>query len=229
MSYQMPSAAAPATAAGQQHQYDIIYYSKFCKSCDNILQYMSRNNLVDRFSFINVDKRSRHPQTNQIVVHLENGKSVVLPYAITNVPSLCLVNQKYRVLVGNEIIQHLEPLVKTNKYNATPNGEPSAVTAEGNYADAHSLKSSEMGSLSGSFSSVMPEHTQLQILTPPEDFKRARLSDDAAASAMNMMKEDMNKYVPPQPTYDSMPPSISVSGAAGQQQPQNYQALQYRQ
>lgn len=225
MSYQMP----PNT---QPRQYDIIYYSKFCKSCDQILQYMSRNNLLEQFSFINVDKRSRHPQTNQVVVHLENGKSVVLPYAITNVPSLCLVNQKYRVLVGNEIIQHLEPLVKNNKYNATPTGEPmgaNATNLAGNYMDAHSLKSSEMGSLSGSFSTVMPEHSQLQILTPPEDFKSARLSDGAAASAMKMMQEDMNKYVPPAPAYDAMPATIPVGGGGnGGGQQQNYQSLQYR-
>jgi hypothetical protein len=79
-----------------------------------------------------------------------------------------------------------------------------------------------MGSLSGSFSPIMSEHSQLQIVTPPEDFKSGRLSDTAASSALKVMQDDMNKYNMNQ-TSQQMSQQLT-----SQMQPQNYQGLQYR-
>lgn len=201
---------------------DIIYYSKFCKYCDNVLQYIVRNNLTDRFSFINVDKRSSHPKTNQIIVHLDNGSAVSLPPNVVHVPSLCLVSQKYTVLVGNKIIEYLEPIVKNRGYTATQmNGEPSFF----------SFGSSGLPSIGGGgssmFSPTLNDNEGLSIITPPEDYKSSRMTDEMASNAVKMMQDDMNQYAPKQPAYTNMPPPASVQQMNMHSPINNFQGISY--
>ncbi len=184
-------------------QLDIVYYSKYCKYSDNVLQYIVRNNLVDRFNFINVDKRKRDPKTNQWLIHLDNGKIVMLPPNVVNVPSLCLVSEKYRVIVGNQIIEYLEPIVKNRVYNATKmNGEPSSF----------SLMQSGLSSIGNSishFSPVLSDNEGLNIITPPEDYKSSRMTDEMASNAIKQVQDDMSQYMAKQPSNANAPQSIS--------------------
>lgn len=104
---------------------DILYYSNFCKHSQNIVNTLVKGNLSDKVSFICIDKRTKDPKTNQTYVLLENGSKVIMPPNIHSVPALLLVNQKYRVIMGDEIMQHYHPQLKQKNEKATNfNGEP---------------------------------------------------------------------------------------------------------
>lgn len=104
---------------------DILYYSNYCKHSQKIVQTLVKGNLADKISFICIDKRSRDPKTNQTFIVLENGTKSVMPPNIHSVPALLLVNQKYRIIMGDEIVQHYHPQLKSKNEKATNfNGEP---------------------------------------------------------------------------------------------------------
>jgi len=104
---------------------DTLYYSNYCKHSQKVLQYLVKNNLVNQLSFICIDKRSRDPNNNQMYITLENGKRVVMPPNIQNVPSLLLVKRNYQVISGEDIIRHFQPSTQTQQSGLTRfNGEP---------------------------------------------------------------------------------------------------------
>ena len=84
---------------------DIFYYSNYCKHSQKVLQFLVKGTLVDKISFICIDKR--------------------LPPNIHSVPSLLLVNQNYHLVTGDDIIRHYEPQIKEKLASANfGNGEP---------------------------------------------------------------------------------------------------------
>jgi hypothetical protein len=107
---------------------DILYYSNYCKHSTKVLDFLVKGGLAESLNCICVDKRRRHPQTNQIVVYLENGKQATMPPNVHSVPSLLLVNDNYKLVMGSEIIKHFEPKVKAKLASANfRNGEPTGV------------------------------------------------------------------------------------------------------
>jgi hypothetical protein len=132
---------------------DILYYSNFCKHSQKLVQTLVKANMSDKISFICIDKRTKDPKTNQIYLILENGTKVIMPPNIHSVPALLLVNQKYRVVLGDEIMQHYHPQLKSKNERATNyNGEPMGFF---------------LGSSSGG-SNIMSEQYTLYNMTPEE-------------------------------------------------------------
>lgn len=84
---------------------DTLYYSNFCKHSAKVLQFIIKNNIVDKINAICVDKRTRDSQTGQYIITLQNGKKMHLPPNIHSVPSLLLHSNRH-VIIGNEIIIH---------------------------------------------------------------------------------------------------------------------------
>ena len=106
---------------------DIFYYSNYCKHCQKLLQYLSKTNMTSKINFICIDSRKKDPMNGQTLITLENGKKVALPPNISSVPSLLLINQNYKVLLGDDIFNHYAPTVQTESVYATRgNGEPQA-------------------------------------------------------------------------------------------------------
>lgn len=104
---------------------DILYYSNYCKHSQKLIQTLTKGNLADKISCICIDKRSRDPKSNQIYVHLENGGKVIMPPNVHSVPALLLVKDRYRVIMGDEIMQYFHPQLKSANEKATNfNGEP---------------------------------------------------------------------------------------------------------
>ena len=106
---------------------DILYYSNHCKHCQKIIQFLSKNGLAEKLSFICLDKRVRDPKTGYTNILLENGKKVLLPPNIHSVPSLLLTKQNYKVILGDDIIEIFQPKVKeqndvAQEYQGEPNG-----------------------------------------------------------------------------------------------------------
>jgi len=132
---------------------DILYYSNYCKHSQRLVQTLVKGNLSDKISFICIDKRVRDPKNNQQYIVLENGSKVVMPPNIHSVPSLLLIKQNYRLLMGDEIMQHLHPQIKQlNEVATNFNGEPIS----------YSLNSSSGGS------NIMSEQFTFYNMTPDE-------------------------------------------------------------
>jgi hypothetical protein len=106
---------------------DILYYSNYCKHSQKLLQTLVKANLSNKISFICIDKRMIDPKTNQTYIVLENSSRVIMPPNIHSVPSLLLIKQNYKVLLGDDIIKHYHPEMKSLNERATNNnGEPMA-------------------------------------------------------------------------------------------------------
>jgi hypothetical protein len=104
---------------------DILYYSNYCKHSQKVVQTLVKGNLSNKISFICIDKRTIDPKTHQVYVVLESGGKVIMPPNIHSVPSLMLVKEKYKLLMGDEILKYYHPELKSMNNKATNfNGEP---------------------------------------------------------------------------------------------------------
>jgi hypothetical protein len=104
---------------------DIFYYSNYCKHSQRVLQFLVKGNLVDKISFICIDKRYFDKKTNQTKISLEDGKMVILPPNIHSVPALLLVNKNYQLVHGDDVVKYYEPMIKEKLASSNfGNGEP---------------------------------------------------------------------------------------------------------
>tara|TARA_Y100000992_G_scaffold229591_1_gene160919 strand:+ start:3015 stop:3614 length:600 start_codon:yes stop_codon:yes gene_type:complete len=105
---------------------DILYYSNYCKHSKKLLTVLSRcKNIKESLSFISIDNRVVDQKTNQVFIVLENGNRVVKPPNLHSVPALLLVNEKYRFLYGDDIVDKLRPQIISDTEKAVNfNGEP---------------------------------------------------------------------------------------------------------
>ena len=76
----------------------ILYYSNYCEHSKKILYKLSKNNDID-IKYICIDRRILLPN-GSINIILENGEKVLLPPGINSVPSILLMNEKNREIVG---------------------------------------------------------------------------------------------------------------------------------
>jgi hypothetical protein len=109
---------------------DTLYYSNYCKHSQRVLQYLVKANLTSKISFICIDKRQRDANNNQLYIILENGQRVVMPPNVHSVPALLLVKHNYRVILGDDIIAHFQPLAQQEgqKKVASFQGEPIGIS-----------------------------------------------------------------------------------------------------
>lgn len=83
---------------------DVFYYSNHCKHSQKVIQFISKNNMIDKISCICIDKRITDDQNKQILIILDNGKNVSMPPFVNNVPALLKVKQKHTIVIGSEAI-----------------------------------------------------------------------------------------------------------------------------
>tara|TARA_B110000285_G_C15036975_1_gene569845 strand:- start:229 stop:828 length:600 start_codon:yes stop_codon:yes gene_type:complete len=109
---------------------DVLYYSNHCKHSKKILQSLGKTNLREKISFICIDNRYLDNKTNQIFIILDNGKQLIMPPNLKKVPALLLVNDKFRILLGDSIIEHLRPdIISQNEASVSSvGGEPFCYT-----------------------------------------------------------------------------------------------------
>lgn len=104
----------------------ILYYSKYCEVCKKYLQLLSRSQVQQSIHFICIDQRFKDAQGKTRVV-LPKEQTVILPDTVTRVPALLLLNEGYRVLFGEQILEHLRPRQEEHIRQATQNNmEPMA-------------------------------------------------------------------------------------------------------
>jgi hypothetical protein len=84
------------------------------------LQILSKSNIQKELHFICIDKRVKD-SNNKTYIVLENGQQIILPENITHVPALLLLNQGYKILFGEQILEYLKPKPELEVKQATQN------------------------------------------------------------------------------------------------------------
>ena len=92
---------------------DNLYYSNYCKHSKKVLDFLSKSGITEKLNCICIDKRKRDPNTNQMFIHLDDGKQVLMPPNLSSVPALLLINKGYSLVFGSDIIQHYDLKVKS--------------------------------------------------------------------------------------------------------------------
>jgi len=109
----------------------ILYYSNFCQHSKSLLQTFGKSTVSKDVHFICIDKRSRDANGKTNII-LENGQKIILPETVTKVPALLLLNDNYKVLYGDAILQHFKPAQEAVVKQATFNNlEPMAFSLGG--------------------------------------------------------------------------------------------------
>tara|TARA_A100001015_G_C14860794_1_gene660262 strand:- start:446 stop:994 length:549 start_codon:yes stop_codon:yes gene_type:complete len=167
----------------------ILYYSNFCENCGQLLSKISKSDVKKNIHFICIDKRIE--KNGSIYVVLENNQQIVLPNTITSVPSLLLINNNYRVLTGNEILEFLKPVEKVATQKATNfNGEPSAFAIDTGFSgvvsdnfsfldqNSDDLSAKGDGGMRQLYSYATINHNDT-IETPPDDFVPDKVNEES--------------------------------------------------
>jgi len=133
----------------------ILYYSNKCDHSQKYLQILGKCNLEKEVHFICIDSRIKEANGKTYII-LQNQQRIVLPDNVTRVPALLLINEGYRVLYGEAILQYLKPIQQNKVVKATQNNlEPMAFSDTGGF--------SNNGIYSDHYSSVNLDATQLSF------------------------------------------------------------------
>jgi len=173
---------------------DTLYYSNLCKHSQRVLQYLVKNNLTSKISFICIDKRTRDANNNQMYIILEDGKRVIMPPNIQSVPSLLLVKQNYRVILGEDIIRYYQlKLQEPNRQTqvnkiAEPIGTSLMASNQGMNIVSEQytfynltpdeLSAKGMGGRRSMYNYVAASQDINTINTPPETYAADKISND---------------------------------------------------
>lgn len=196
---------------------DVLYYSNHCKHSKKILQSLGKTNLRETISFICIDNRYVDSKSNQPFIILENGKQVIMPPNLKQVPALLLVNDKFRILLGDSIIEHLRPdIIRQNdKAVVDGGGEPfcytfnnaqnSVVSEQYTYFDMTpdelSAKGNGQRRQMHNYVSVINDNNIIQ--TPPDTYKPNKVSGDLTIEDLQQQRntELGNTQQPPVPDF----------------------------
>jgi hypothetical protein len=169
---------------------DVLFYSNYCKHSKQLIHFVATNRLADKFSAICVDNRFKDDQTTVIV--LDNGNTYKLPVHVHSVPTLLLVSQKHRILVGEEIYRYLKPLVEQDVRKAT----------EGNMEPVYLSSSSSLPTFLYNENRqpstyVSANHDGLgSIPTPDLNAKVAKMGNVSLEDLQMMREKDIRANVP---------------------------------
>jgi len=109
----------------------ILYYSNYCKNCQNLLQALAQTSVKDDMHFICIDKRVKKANNSTYII-LENGQEILLSPNVTKVPALLLLNRGHQVLFGEQIKEYISSKhVAVQKTVTQNNGEPLAFSLMG--------------------------------------------------------------------------------------------------
>lgn len=162
---------------------DEFYYSNHCQYSQNVIQFISRNNLIDRISCICIDNRKQDLSRNYTYIVLENGQTIPLPPSIQSVPSLLLKSKNYTVLLGSEqIITHFQNTHSISSPALIKNGEPISFEFTGSGLSDYSGSSSQNYALIDS---------NMHIHAPDDNYKADKLSTDVTVAKIVQQRNNL--------------------------------------
>ena len=97
----------------------VLYYSKYCDNCKKIIHKVGKDKIKDDIHFLCIDKRK--DIEGKIYIVLSDGKELLMPPEIKEVPALLLLNRGNRIIYGNEILELFNPILENSKKNDTKN------------------------------------------------------------------------------------------------------------
>ena len=158
----------------------ILYYSNFCENSSKIISKLSKSNIKSQIHFICIDKRFQKNGKTYLI--LENNDHILLPNTITAVPALLLLNEDFKTLFGDDILDFLNPIEEVAQEISTNfNGEPNAFTFSNTVSHVNSDSFSFLNQNSDELSAKgdgglrqLYNYSTIQnderIITPPEDY-----------------------------------------------------------
>lgn len=182
---------------------DVLYYSNYCKHSKEILDFLIKNDLTKQLNCLCVDKRKVDPVSGQVHIVLENGSTVLLPPNIHSVPTLMLVKDNYRVIMGSAIKSQFQSQVQENNDFATQgNGEPMSFSLGSKdvmsesftmfNATVEELSAKGSGTGRNLYNYVSATGNTATIPTPPETYKSEKLSSDITVDSIQQQRnQDM--------------------------------------
>jgi hypothetical protein len=187
---------------------DIVYYSNYCKHSQKLLQYLAKNGLTTKVNCINIDKRKRDSATGQTHIYLEKGGAVLLPPNVHCVPTLLLVNEKFRVITGQEIYSHFAPKVTVQNKIATNGDEPESYmlpfSQNGIQSEQYTfynmtpeeLSAKGKGGMRQMYNYVSAFTDNMSINTPPDDYRPNKVSAESVEALEQTRNNEMNRGPP---------------------------------
>lgn len=184
---------------------DSLYYSNYCKHSQRILQFLVKGNLADKINFLCIDKREKDINNNQIYIILENGSKVIMPPNVQSVPALLLVKHGYRVLLGDDIVEHFQQAanLETKKKMMTQQIEPIGtslqpsggmnVTSE--QYTMYNLTPDELSAKGNGgrrqlYNYVSANEEIISIQTPPDTYKPDKIGQDITVNTLEQKRMD---------------------------------------
>jgi hypothetical protein len=204
---------------------DILYYSNYCVHSKKIIQYLVKENLTNQLNCICIDKRIRDPFTNQTYILMENGQKIMLPPNVHSVPALLLVKQNYRVVLGEEIMPILHPIIKRQRDAATSHsgGEPTAYSISGGNTNVISEKYTSYNLTPDELSAkgiggnrqlhnyVSADNDRFTIPTPPDTYRPDKIGGDVSLDDLQQSRNaDVVKFFPNNSAIVPQLPSLSL-------------------
>jgi hypothetical protein len=187
---------------------DILYYSNYCPNSKKVLEYVSKNGLVDHINCICIDRRSVDAQ-GQIMIHLENGKCVLMPPGIHGVPAMLIVKENYRCIYAQEIIAYLNPMVsrkisKETVQNGEPIATPLAFSSGGTNivsekftfynATPDEYMAKGKGEHRQLYNYVKADHAnELSIQTPPDSYRPDKVDEESMQHYQEKRNEEVQQ------------------------------------
>ena len=184
---------------------DSLYYSNYCKHSQRILQFLVKGNLADKINFLCIDKREKDINNNQIYIILENGSKEIMPPNVQSVPALLLVKHGYRVLLGDDIVEHFQQAanLETKKKMMTQQIEPIGTSLQSSGGmnvtseqyTMYNLTSDELsakgnGTRRQLYNYVSANEEIISIQTPPDTYQADKVSNDITVDTLQQKRMD---------------------------------------
>lgn len=181
-------------------RFDILYYSNFCIHSRKVIDYVSKNELINKLNCICVDNRIVDSKSGQLHIQKENGKYVLLPPNVHSVPALLVAKQNYVAIFGKDaIFDYLDPIVSKTISNAVAkNGEPVGTSLGMGSVGVSSEKFTFFNGRSNDMmdaNSVSNYHNGNSIHTPPDNYKTDRIHPDAGLQMMDILQKQRDQDV----------------------------------
>jgi len=183
---------------------DTLYYSNYCKHSQRVLHFIVKGNLTEKLNFLCIDKREKDTNNNQTYIVLENGKKVIMPPNIQSVPALLLVKHGYRVLLGDDIVQHFQSAanLETKKKMMNRQIEPVGTSLNSSYMNVSSeqysnynltpdeLSAKGNGGRRQLYNYVSANEEIISIQTPPDTYQADKIDQDVTVDKLQQQRMD---------------------------------------
>ena len=188
-------------------QYDImniLYYSNYCENSKKVIQYISKNGLIDKLNAICIDKRTVDKTTGQVLIQLENGQKVMLPPNVHSVPAMLVRDKNYLAVYGGEIIKYFHGAVQEKNVVAQRhNGEPVGISLTPSSAGVsivseqytfYDLTPEDLSAKSRSnkrpmYNYISANHDTYKIPTPPDNYRPDKIGEAVSIETLTQKRD----------------------------------------